>query len=422
MDIGLEIRETSYGGRGVFAKKHFEPGDLVHEETPLITLGNLTSKELKASRGKSGIFRNNLQYLKTVMDCDDEVRQKLKNCSFPSKDIACKSYLWKHVEDASKFAANDFYPDCSPDNLSAICTLFSSNQYHGEGEGSVIYEYGSMFNHCCRSNITYRYLESSNTGQWIAIRPIVVGDEVCVRYVAPFYPTFWRQEQLFHRYFFKCKCEYCEREDLSRMLPCTQCAKRERGVLELEENEPKQTGYFISSKWKMADCWKCDNCGFETLVSGVPIKIESQILIEVQLMMKRWETASRESLEALLKLATKSLGPKHFATVFAQKVLLEYGMQENKIEASVLSKEVEKIIDWMEICEPGFAGFHLRGFLAKVAQFCLLRKSELDLCHKIIKCVKPWVFLLEAGGSTTDSDSWYEYEALLSKIQDENDV
>jgi hypothetical protein len=75
-------------------------------------------------------------------------------------------------------------------------------------EGTGLFPLMSYLNHSCTPNAEVRYINGNGSAVVIALKPIQVGEEVCVSYIDEEAPFEDRMEML-ASYKFKCKCEKC---------------------------------------------------------------------------------------------------------------------------------------------------------------------------------------------------------------------
>lgn len=409
----MEIRQTKHAGLGVFATKIYDPGDLIWEETPAVaTQDQLSFAELECCQGKSKIFRNQVIYMRTFVQSSEAVKEVLRKRYVPSRDICEKSYLWKFIQAAGKEASESLYPQYSPKELEDICLVFMCNQYPSNNDAGLIFKYGSIFNHHCSPNATYVFDNSRKKGSWIALRPIFPGEEICVSYILSHYPTFWRKDQLMHRYLFKCECSKCADVDHNRLIPCTSCHPRDGSLL----SSLSPSSFFIKTAENSGsfDCWVCQSCGTERASCGVPLLIEKQLCVDVQMMMNKWRQCSLDEVSELRHLALRMLGPKHFCAVYALHCKANAMVRAETTDFKSLIKSAMEIVEWIEDKEPGLSGFHLKGFLFNIVSWCVKNDAELEACLTLAELAKPWVHIF---GSKDEIDEWYILWEKLRHVQ-----
>ena len=93
----------------------------------------------------------------------------------------------------------------------ALLTSTADLEAHGG-----LYVLHSHLNHSCTPNVSVRHLDQRTALSRItllALRPIGLGEELCITYVNPSLPVDQRRRQLMEWGFGKCMCERCVREE-----------------------------------------------------------------------------------------------------------------------------------------------------------------------------------------------------------------
>jgi len=415
----VQVKSTQHAGLGMFAKTSFDPGELIWAEKPLLSTGDLNFKEMNKCFGQSGIFRNNIQYISAFANSSEDVRMRLLRRFEPPLETCKKSYMWKHVKAAAETCSKSLYSMHSFESLRDVCLLFMANQYPSSVDDcGLIFELGSLFNHHCIANAHYKFDPDTGKGNWIALRPIVPGDEIAVSYIYPHYPTFWRRHQLRHRYFFTCKCSKCAEPDVNRMIPCQACNPSvsmfnvSDAVVHITE------GFFV--KDEQLDCgvgyWKCKKCGIERVATGVPLLVEKQLCVDVQMMMKNWVNSDLQDIFKMQDLALRLLGPKHFCHIYALQSSCKALIREKTTDFKALMRHVQTIVNWVEEREPGFSGFHLQNFLLVVVEYCAENNAEADSCWTLIELTRPWIYLFKGR------EAMNKVNILLGKLRTQGSI
>jgi len=422
----VQAKPTLHAGLGLFAKISFDPGDLIWSEKPLVSTGDLNFTEMNKCFKQSGIFKNNIQYISAFANSSEDVRMRLLRRFSPPLEICEESYMWKHVKAAAEMSSESLYRMHSFETLRDVCLLFMANQYPSSvNDRGLIFELGSLFNHHCNANAHYKFDADTGTGNWIALRPIVPGDEIAISYIYPHYPTFWRRHQLRHRYFFNCKCSKCAEPDMNRMIPCQACNPSSSVFDVSTEIVPITEGFFVKN-WhtsildKQLDggvgYWKCRKCGIERVATGVPLLVEKQLCVDVQMLMKTWVNSSLQEIMQIRDIALRLLGPKHFCYIYATQSACKALIREKTTDFKTLLRDVQTMVDWVEEREAGFSGFHLEGFILAVVEYCAENNAEIDSCWTLMKLTRPWTYLFK------EKEASKKTNILLGKLRTQGSI
>lgn len=282
------VKSTSKAGAALFATKDYKAGDIILEETPLLTLQKKSASDIIAIREQ---FQN--------IKAEKKVRiSALEDLDIPSSiDVKDKTKFRRFVEAAASFALVEdenirekylslYYPaaidsDESVNNesdsyesgviqlaesalvylqrqttptskLNKLVTNSSKNCLKAmliwacnSFEGGLVYELTSRINHSCDFNavvcVDPFQQGSGGTQERQTIRAaaaIKEGDEICISYLGSYtYADFSaRNERLQKEKFFNCMCKRCETNriegDVAGSVPCFQCHPRDGRYLD----------------------------------------------------------------------------------------------------------------------------------------------------------------------------------------------
>ena len=81
--------------------------------------------------------------------------------------------------------------------------------------GTSMLEVGNCMNHSCDPNVVAASGSTDHLIQFIACKPIKVGEEICRSYIDESLSFPIRQSILSDKYLFLCRCSLCSRQPLS---------------------------------------------------------------------------------------------------------------------------------------------------------------------------------------------------------------
>lgn len=187
--IKYEIRDALRKGKGVFATKDFNAGEVIVDEETVMILqeedySDLTVYELYHSLSQSDRARFD--------------------------DLAC----YAKPEDIEALA-EDFGTDEDMEGAmdgAKAAFIFATNGMAQKAQRAKVRYLGidaSRANHSCKPNAVFYFQSSDNHVHVRALEDIAAGTEVVVPYVSPMGTREWRKEMLADHYGFVCDCEYC---------------------------------------------------------------------------------------------------------------------------------------------------------------------------------------------------------------------
>jgi hypothetical protein len=92
--------------------------------------------------------------------------------------------------------------------------------------GLGLYGKASTFNHSCEPNVHHHFNQVTGEVTFRTIRPVCVGEELCIAYIDVGQPTFYRRKELREKYQFHCMCAKCCRADPFDHWQCIQSKVR----------------------------------------------------------------------------------------------------------------------------------------------------------------------------------------------------
>ena len=213
------VREVPGMGRGVFASRQINPGGVILEERPLITLDLNDDLELvdglpvgtMVAKLKSQIQRMDEITSAEILDLHDP-SENIR--ALESEDIDVENErspnmcLWKYLngDDVASKMLRIF--TCNSVN---ICDVKEIHSRTGE---SGLYNHISLVNHSCRPNAQYTWVRDDITKKQVrAMRTIESGEEILTYYIGNnFGSREERREHLLHNSGLLCSCSECSLE------------------------------------------------------------------------------------------------------------------------------------------------------------------------------------------------------------------
>lgn len=396
----VEVKEHKSGGVGLYATKSYKAGEIILQESPIITLAPKKSEHIAAIRDqfqniKEGAkisqadkclhdliipdsidtklkseFRGMLIAAASyALEENDTVKSKVQELYVPNLDDNENQHEKKVIilcEDAMSFLKKQRKTDSklhklidqSPIECKKIMLIWSCNSF----KGGYIYERTSRINHSCDFNAVVSTNNFSNDDEEQTIRAacsIQEGGEIAISYLGSF--TYsdqkLRNEKLVTEKFFTCHCERCERErssgDMAASMPCPNCHPRIGRYLDEDvqyDDGEVEVQYCVSSlkgdtNQIIYNCEKCGEVKFdETLLNAIEKAIERSTSHLNQDLFGLNEidddegdrNSKIEMTERLACLATSVLGAKHWATILLTFVMLSAKL--SSLHATMLCK------------------------------------------------------------------------------------
>jgi hypothetical protein len=311
-----EVKETTNAGLALYATQEYKPGELILNESPLMTVSPKTTSQITAIRSQ---FQN-IKTVKTItqespigdLDIPSSIAVNDRN-AFRQMLLAVASFaLLVEQEQEQKQILTLYHPNlqdsdqntkeenlliqlskeaftflqrqCKPSTkLSSlmekeptqclqIMLIYRCNAF----KGGNIYENTSRINHSCDFNAvvsTDPFAKDDSIQMIRAVSLIRKGEGIYISYLGSFtFADVWvRNERLKREKFFECQCRRCELNrkegDLAGSVPCFKCHPREGRYLEEDvqyDDGALEVNYCApcvvdASKNKMV--YKCGKCG-----------------------------------------------------------------------------------------------------------------------------------------------------------------
>ncbi|KAK6589759.1 SET domain [Cryptosporidium xiaoi] len=221
----VEVRYIEGKGRCLFARKCFNPGDIIFAESPILVVTPEISPELS-------------EFLEDMNSKETFTLPPLWHvaalCSLTMLDedekAAC---LDKWVPDINAEPSYDVHRiiestgiDVDPYLYERILNAWRFNSfYHTSNNGIVLYNIISMMAHNCGASCCWHY-GVDNTFVLRAKTRLEVGDEITISYISDddLFKCSKTRRELLSNWLFYCQCDRCNSaNDLSRGLKCASC-------------------------------------------------------------------------------------------------------------------------------------------------------------------------------------------------------
>ena len=198
-----------------------------------------------------------------------------------------------------------------------------------------IFPVNSLINHSCSAN-TMCFARDSSSFTCRAVTDIKKGEELTTNYLHyqyHFFGLFYRQEELFKNWFFKCGCNRCREFTESDALVCEEC---EQGRIKPLNMNPGAE-------------WVCSTCN------------ASQTYEDVMMVITNWKNiidqTSKNDIKVLMELlqnTSKVFGEKHYHILEVKRRIIENigdlkGNNYEDLGEDWLEKKVEFCRDHLEI-------------------------------------------------------------------------
>jgi len=171
IEHGIKIIPIEGKGNGIVACRPFSRGDIVFSEKPLF------------------VQPHNATAL--------TISKALSNCS--------------PAEQREFFSLHNCHQSVAPfmGIFKTNCLPCGQNDEHTSAEMGGLFLVGSRFNSSCVGNINNRWSKVKGILEFRALRPISVGEELCITYTSPVAERAIRQRDLKAKFGFTCACEAC---------------------------------------------------------------------------------------------------------------------------------------------------------------------------------------------------------------------
>ncbi|KAF9068375.1 hypothetical protein BDP27DRAFT_1421912 [Rhodocollybia butyracea] len=202
------IQPTSSMGLGVFAKRNFEPGDLVVCERPLLVIAaDIYSDPSLAARGLNTNYLINLRQLGTILKSANSHFLRANRDAFAdlSKDYA--------LDPVADILIKDHFPELYILSCNGFKTRNDSQMFGVYKDYRVVPRVASRINHSCSPNAIYYFDEATFTFNVVATRKIEASSEISLMYCALEVPRVHRHDSLRCYNIDPCRCVACETSD-----------------------------------------------------------------------------------------------------------------------------------------------------------------------------------------------------------------
>ncbi|KAH8738942.1 SET domain protein [Cryptosporidium ryanae] len=221
----VEVKYIEGKGRCLFAKKCFNPGDIIFAESPILVVTPELSPELSE-------FLENMNSKETFTL--PPLWHVAALCSLTMLDedekAAC---LDKWVPDPDAEPSYDVHRIIENTGIEVDPHLYErtlnawrfNSFYHTSNNGIVLYNVISMMAHNCGASCCWHY-GVDNTFVLRAKTRLEVGDEITISYISDedLFKCSKTRRELLSNWLFYCQCERCNNvNDLSRGLKCASC-------------------------------------------------------------------------------------------------------------------------------------------------------------------------------------------------------
>lgn len=213
-----------YKGMGLFARKHFEVGDEILREKPLVVLPHPLLDDLEAS---------------SVENFATDLAERIFSKLHPTENaLIMDLYDMEEEEVGRKTPGGIARTNTLPLTKRGDGGLFCSN----EPETSGLFLLACRINHACYTAANARYHWRSDLEMEVvtAIRPIKVGDEITATYIGKYMPRQERHDVLFRSFRFHCQCSMCTSPNSDYMDEQLRTIKTlTDAVMELPKDDPR---------------------------------------------------------------------------------------------------------------------------------------------------------------------------------------
>ena len=415
--FGLYIQEVEGCGRGVFARRDFEVGEIVLKEKALISL-DLNKKlarfqeppDAKVPEEKKDNFRifvNYMKKLETFLMASSSQQESMLDC-YCGDDLEATDPLVTRARSVVNFcSARESI--CKNQDLRRMCRgilAFDLNSW-GVTDSETkclselsIFDIGSKINHSCLANTA-----TDGAGTHRALRRISKGTQITTDYLGQHVPkaTHLRRMELWRDKRFWCRCELCSsRYDKRRRLPCPNCKggtilpqgsfdsialfpNEEKVKLSFRHAPPLPLSVVKSFK---GISWTCKTCKkefenssskiFTNSIKGIPsFRLETHLESKIEQIWFRGGEIT--TIEQLLNLCTTCLGTHHWIQRWCLHAYIRVSLLNSSTSSnSILTKKTDRLLDellrwYKEQCGEQTAVYCLQSCMT------LLSKHYIDL-------------------------------------------
>ena len=163
------VRDSSLGGKGLFATERFSSGDVIIAETPLA---------VSTSGGGGG----DPLYTPVWVLLDALARNGHLASLDPLQPMAASALSWEEKDDVASMhvAAAHGLHRCYVDRMYAVVASINIQCPHG---CMAVYPMLSYLNHACRPNCHIHY--AGTTVELCAVKDVAMGEELTISFVSP---------------------------------------------------------------------------------------------------------------------------------------------------------------------------------------------------------------------------------------------
>ncbi|KAF7459344.1 apical complex lysine methyltransferase [Cryptosporidium felis] len=221
----VEVKYTESKGRCLYAKKSFNPGDIIFAESPLLVvtpeLAPELSEFLEEMNSKETFTLPPLWHvaaLCTLTMLEEEEKAICLDKWVPDPTAEPSYDVHKIIESTGI--------DVDPHLYERTLNAWRFNSFnHTSNNGIVLYNVISMMAHNCGASCCWHY-GADNTFVLRAKTRLEVGDEITISYISDddLFKCSKTRRELLGNWLFYCQCERCNNPtDLSRGLKCASC-------------------------------------------------------------------------------------------------------------------------------------------------------------------------------------------------------
>ncbi|OII77770.1 hypothetical protein cand_014090 [Cryptosporidium andersoni] len=272
IDEHVEIRVTKDKGRCLYARKSFNPGDIIFAENPILVVTPDIAQEMYdflEELNESETFSLpplwHLAALCTLTMLDEETKQACLDKWVPDPYAEPSHDVIKVIENSGL--------DIDPYMYERTLGAWRYNSFnHTSNNGIVLYNRISMMAHSCAASCCWHY-GIENTFVLRAKTRLEIGDEITISYIADddLFKCSKVRRNLLLNWLFYCQCSRCsDPVDLSRGLRCASCGV---GTVFFKDNE---TGETLSTS-----CNVCKTCPHQDIILSYT-DLESQYILRLE--------------------------------------------------------------------------------------------------------------------------------------------
>jgi len=373
------LRDTEDWGVHLVARRHFECGDKLLSEEPLLRMPDaspIVRRTLEQNLGHHASFMMPALCVDWE-SVDEEEREAILTLFFAHPLMAGKSgdqayhacdALWRTRSELQRmFSTEELFRFLHIVDLN----IHRDDEHPQNANFTGIFIFGSKFSHSCAPNCSWSF-DRSGRLQYHAVRPIKAGELLTFSYVGNgmnlLVSTLDRRRRL-SCLCFVCRCSRCSGPDLSRKMRCPSC-KDPGGCLplydDLSEPSPIAPGGAMTPAMEAdAPCWQCEACGKVFKPQAMPLADESEL---AELVPKALTADASEELASgqnqqldlrrLASRAARSLGPRHWTHILASFGWLRLALVQLRTEPVIYWSEEELqlasriVASWLQVSTP----------------------------------------------------------------------